>query len=232
MAIAEIGWGQSQPQEANPPIAAPTAGASPATPAALHPAPSASQAVSAPIPSSMAESLEKQRAAILKQAAVVSGKAPQSPGSFFTVPWIETGSHFSVPLNAPCEPLGSDQLDPLIEASSKQEGVKADLLRAVVEEESGRKPCAVSFKGAQGLMQLMPATAEQLGVKDPFDPRQNVEGGAKLLKQLIDKYNGDLSLALSAYNAGAGRVDRDGGVPDIPETTNYVTDILGKLPKQ
>ena len=81
-------------------------------------------------------------------------------------------------------------------------------------------------------MQLMPATADQFGVSDPFDPKQNVEAGTKLLKQLLAKYGGDVSLTLSAYNAGSGRVDRDGGVPQIPETQKYVTDILGKLDKQ
>ena len=81
-------------------------------------------------------------------------------------------------------------------------------------------------------MQLMPATSEQLGVKDPFDPRQSVEAGTKLLKQLLTKYNNDVSLALAAYNAGEERVDRDGGVPQIPETQNYVNDIQSKLPKK
>ena len=78
-------------------------------------------------------------------------------------------------------------------------------------------------------MQLMPATAEMLGVTDPFDPKQNVDAGAKFLKQLIDKYAGDLSLALSAYNAGPGRVEAAGGVPDILETKNYVADILSAV---
>ena len=80
-------------------------------------------------------------------------------------------------------------------------------------------------------MQLMPSVSEQFGVTDPFDPKQNVEAGSKLLKQLLAKYNGDLRLTLSAYNAGSDRVDKDGSVPQIPETMNYVNDILSKLPK-
>lgn len=140
-----------------------------------------------------------------------------------------SGALFSEP---PCDPLSSDQLDPLIEENAKRQSVRADLLRAVIGQESGNRPCAVSPRGAQGLMQLMPAVAEQFGVHDPLDPKQNVEAGTKLLKQLLTKYNGDMRLALSAYNAGPERVDREGGVPQIPETINYVTDILSKLPRQ
>ncbi len=128
--------------------------------------------------------------------------------------------------------MATTELDQLIDQNSKTQGVKSELIRAVISQESANRPCAVSVKGAQGLMQLMPATAEQFGVSDPFDPKQNVEAGTKLLKQLLAKYGGDVSLTLSAYNAGSGRVDRDGGVPQIPETQKYVTDILGKLDKQ
>ena len=106
-----------------------------------------------------------------------------------------------------------------------------DLVNAVIDRESGARPCAVSVKGAQGLMQLMPAVASELGVKDAFDPKQNVDGGTKLLKQLLTKYNGDVGLALGAYNAGSARVDREGGIPKIPETINYVSDILTKVAK-
>jgi len=78
-------------------------------------------------------------------------------------------------------------------------------------------------------MQLMPATAEQFNVQDPLDPKQNVEAGAQLLKLLLGRYDNNLTLALSAYNAGSGRVDQEGGIPPIPETLNYVADILRKL---
>jgi hypothetical protein len=177
----------------------------------------------------MAESIAKQRAAVLKQVVGVMGKAPAPAASFFTVPWVETPASFNAP---PCDPMPAADLDKLVEQNSQLQGVKAELIRAVIAEESGARPCAVSPKGAQGIMQLMPATSEQFGVKDPFDARQNVEAGTKLLKQLLTKYNNDVSLALAAYNAGAGRVDKDGGVPQIPETQNYVTDIQSKLPKQ
>lgn len=123
-------------------------------------------------------------------------------------------------------------LDAVVKSASEKEGVSADLIRLVIGKESSAKPCAVSPKGAQGLMQLMPFTAADLGVTDPLDPKQNVEGGVKLLKRLLTKYNGDTALALGAYNAGSGRVDREGGVPPIAETVNYVTDILSRLPVQ
>jgi soluble lytic murein transglycosylase-like protein len=182
--------------------------------------------VAQPAPN-MTDSLAKQRSAALQQVAAVMGKAPKPAASFFTVPWVESPVPFSSPT---CDPLPAAELDKLVDQGSEQ-GVKAELIRAVIAEESGGRPCAVSWKGAQGLMQLMPATSEQFGVKDPFDPRQSVEAGTKLLKQLLAKYNNDVSLALAAYNAGAGRVDRDGGVPQIPETQNYVNDIQSKLPK-
>ena len=220
-----LAWAQNNPaaapaasQEARsaaPQLAAPAAG--------QQPDPAPAQA------GGMAESLAQQRASVLKQVAGVMGKAPAPAASFFTVPWVETPVPFSAP---PCAPLPAADLDKLVEQNSQQQGVKPELIRAVIAEESGARPCAVSWKGAQGIMQLMPATSEQFGVKDPFDARQNVEAGTKLLKQLLTKYNNDVSLALAAYNAGAGRVDKDGGVPQIPETQNYVTDIQSKLPKK
>jgi len=181
------------------------------------------------VQSAMAAALGQQRASIIKQVAGIMGRAPVPAASFFTAPWVESPVPFNLP---PCDPLPATQLDELIQTSSKQEDIKPEVVRAVIQEESGGRPCAVSSKGAQGLMQLMPATAAQLSVKDPFDPRQNVAAGAKLLKQLLVKYNNDLSLALSAYNAGEVRVDRDGKVPAIPETMNYVTDITARLTKK
>lgn len=132
-------------------------------------------------------------------------------------------------MQADCEPLADSVIAPLINANAKSQDVKPELLRAVIEQESGYRPCAVSAKGAQGLMQLMPATAQDLGVKDPFDPKENVAAGAKFLKQLVDKYKGDLPKALGAYNAGSATVDQTGGVPDIQETKDYVDAILKKL---
>jgi soluble lytic murein transglycosylase-like protein len=117
----------------------------------------------------------------------------------------------------------------MIDAAAQSHSVQPKLLRAVMEQESGLRPCALSSKGAQGLMQLMPDTAGQFGVDDAFDPKQNIEGGARYLKELLDKYKGDLPLALGAYNAGPASVDQAGKVPDIPETRDYVAAILKKL---
>ena len=122
-----------------------------------------------------------------------------------------------------------DEVNRLASNAAKQEDVSIDLVRAVMRQESGFRPCAVSTSGAQGLMQLMPATAADLQVSDPFDPKQNVTAGARYLKQLLQKYGGDLQRTLGAYNAGPARVDTAGGVPAIPETQNYVSDILSRI---
>ena len=125
--------------------------------------------------------------------------------------------------------MPASELNSLIDESAQKQGVDREVVKAVIDKESAARPCAVSFRGAQGLMQLMPATAEEFDVRDPFDPRQNIEAGTKLLRLLLNRYDNDLGLALGAYNAGSARVDREGGIPPIPETLNYVTDILKKL---
>jgi len=103
--------------------------------------------------------------------------------------------------------------------------IDEELIRAVIQVESGWKKDAVSVKGAMGLMQLMPRTAAMLGVGDAFDPGQNIEGGVKYLAQLTDKYDGDVEKALAAYNAGPSRVDAAGGAP-FPETARYVRNVM------
>jgi hypothetical protein len=178
------------------------------------------------VQAAMAASLAQQRASIRLQAGAAAkmAAATASGPSFFTgAPPIGLG------LLAECDPMPTDQLNGIITGAAQKESVSFDLIKAVVEEESAARPCAISFRGAEGLMQLMPATAEQFNVQDPFDPKQNVEAGAKLLKLLLGKYDNDLTLTLSAYNAGSGRVDQEGGIPPIPETLNYVADILRKL---
>ena len=116
----------------------------------------------------------------------------------------------------------------LFESAAAKYGVSPDLLSAVAKQESGYNPNATSPAGAQGLMQLMPGTAAGLGVTNSFDPAQAVDGAAKLLRSLLDRF-GNTELALAGYNAGPGAVLRYGGVPPYPETTNYVRSVMSTL---
>ncbi len=179
----------------------------------------------------MQESLAKQQTSIQRQ----QGRA--SSGSFFALPRAAslggvTGSlpaPMAMPVVPDCDPLPAPRVEFLLGETAEREGVPADLLRSVMKQESSFRPCAVSSQGAMGLMQLMPATAEQFGIVDPFDAASNLDGGARFLKQLLTRYGGDLPKTLGAYNAGPARVDAAGAVPAIPETMDYVRQILGAL---
>lgn len=121
---------------------------------------------------------------------------------------------------------GASRFSGVVDSAARRNRLDPALLDAVIAQESGFRPDAVSSAGAVGLMQLMPDTARELGVSDPFDAGQNVEGGAKYLRSLLDRYNGRLDLALAAYNAGPGAVDRFGGIPPYAETQRYVASIM------
>lgn len=197
------------------------------------------------------ESIKKQRESVRKQV----GAAKEDNG-WFTLPWPKddewriapveplepaatappaappatappaaTKSSFAQPL---CDPISAMELDAVIGRAALEQRLPADRLRDVIRKESAFYPCAVSPKGAMGLMQLMPGTARDLGVADAFDPAENVNGGARFLRQLLDRYGGDWRLALGAYNAGPAAVDAAKGVPSFPETQDYVRALLSQ----
>ncbi len=127
--------------------------------------------------------------------------------------------------------ISRTEINDLISKYSDKNGLDEDFVKAVINQESGFNPNATSKCGAMGLMQLMPSTAEGLGVKNAYDAEQNIEGGTKYLKGLMDRFNNDKSLALAAYNAGPNAVKKYGGIPPYAETQNYVKNILSKYDK-
>jgi soluble lytic murein transglycosylase-like protein len=138
---------------------------------------------------------------------------PQAPSFRATRPAVASGDLL-------------ERFEPLVQEHSARQSLRPDLVRAVIQVESGFNPRARSPKGAMGLMQLMPATARELGVRNAYDPEENIRGGTEYLRQLLDKYQGDEELALAAYNAGAGAVDRYGRqVPPYRETKDYVRKV-------
>lgn len=219
------------------------------------PPPSQSGTPTKAVRQKMEESIRKQKESVRKQVEGVQ----EGDSGWFTVPWSnDSAAEFisspaidlpAAPQPGPpspssgppvvqgsaartfpwCDPIKPAELAAPIEVAANREGYSPELLRAVIQKESAFVPCAVSQKGALGLMQLMPTTAAALGVTDPLDPLENLNGGAKYLGQLLGRYGGDIRLALGAYNAGPARVDQYGDVPPYDETQNYVKTILGAI---
>ena len=149
---------------------------------------------------------------------------------FTNVPTSSKSSDYKVyikeTLNRPLESNITDLYDHVISEASHTHGVSFSLLKALIKTESDFNPRAVSSAGARGLMQLMPENIKTLKIKNPFDPRENIMGGTQYLKQLIDRFNGKLPLALAAYNAGPGVVEKYQRIPPFKETENFVKQVM------
>ncbi len=170
----------------------------------------------------MTDAANKQRSAAQLQTT------PAEPDSFFSAGW--SGRAMLPPPLPDCPAMAESETDELIRAAAGRNGLNPVLIKAVIRQESGFKPCVISEKGAMGLMQVMPETAQTLGTKDPFDPAENIDAGARYLKQMLTRFKGDVRLALAAYNAGPDKVDGPKpAVPDIAETRDYVQSVAAAL---
>jgi soluble lytic murein transglycosylase-like protein len=176
-------------------------------------------------------------AAIQNRIAEITGAPPAGavpvPGAFNAAlsaalaPPVDPSLGGGMP--AAAGPLPSAQIDQLVQQNADIWQVDPALIKSVIANESAFDPNATSPAGAQGLMQLMPETAASLGVRNPYDPAQNVAGGTRYLRSLLDRFNGDTRLAVAAYNAGPGAVEKYGDVPPYAETQHYVQNVLGSL---
>ena len=161
----------------------------------------------------------------------ILGFTPQTDAPVDTSPVTDTPAISSSSATNSTTSSGSvsspENLEEYFKEASETYGVDINLLKAIAKQESNFNPSATSSAGAMGVMQLMPSTAKGLGVTNAYDAQQNIMGGAKLMAQNLKKYNGDVSLALAAYNAGSGNVAKYGGIPPFAETQNYVSKVLG-----
>jgi soluble lytic murein transglycosylase-like protein len=157
-------------------------------------------------------------AAAMSSAPIARPVIALFPGATLLEPQIDVLTEFEF-----VKP--SEAYEEIIQEAAAEFRLDPNLIRAVMQTESAFHPYAVSRAGAEGLMQLMPALADEMGVTDSFDPRDNIMGGARYLKRLLDYHNGNLDLALASYNAGPGNVERYGGIPPFRETRKYVKTI-------
>jgi soluble lytic murein transglycosylase-like protein len=162
-------------------------------------------------------------------ASMVRAQLAAENGAGGETPGVGSGAAIGA-INAPAM-VPPAQIDGLVSQNSAQWNVDPALVKAIIANESGFNANATSNVGAQGLMQLMPGTAQGLGVTNAYDPAQNVWGGTKYIKGLLDRFNGDVKMAIAAYNAGPGAVEKYGGVPPYAETQNYVQNVLASYEK-
>jgi len=155
--------------------------------------------------------------------------AGRSTGSFAQILASQMNQGSAAPAQAASS--GAADYQAYIQEAAEKYNVDPNLIKAVIHQESGGNAQAVSPCGAMGLMQLMPATAKSVGVEDAYDPRQNIMGGTRYLKGLLERFNDNYTMALAAYNAGPGAVNQYGGVPPYRETQNYVASVLGHYQK-
>ena len=170
--------------------------------------------------------------------ASMGGGSPVAPPASYTGPTFEsilgTVSAKNKVGAAPVASAGATawkgepkDYDGMIKEAAQKHGVDEALVRAVIRQESAFNPKATSGCGAKGMMQLMDPTAQDLGVKNSYDPHENIMGGTKYLRQLLDRFNGNTTKAIAGYNAGPGAVEKYGGLPPFPETQDYVTKVMG-----
>lgn len=152
--------------------------------------------------------------------------APVSSFSQTNINRITSGTNTILPKADPNALVTTEELNSYFKEAADIYGVDEKLLRSIARTESNFNPAATSHAGAMGIMQMMPATARECGVTDPYDARQNIIGGAMYFSNLLNKYNGNKALALAAYNAGPGNVDKYGGIPPFEETQNYVQKVM------